>query len=151
MGAASSMNITSDIYFSYAENNEYIQTMEKDFRNLNYDVIDSSLIKKSFVDLTNMDISNIVEQIVEKTKYIFVCISPNSIKSITQMIEMNEIINKKNELKNKLIYLMMDRNYNPITNNELNSIIQQNKWFPVYDENTLFETTSKVLTLLMND
>jgi hypothetical protein len=151
MGASSSMNITTDIYISYAENNKYIQTIEHNLRNLNYEVIDSSIIMKSFVELSNMDISNYVETIVQKTKYIFVCISPKTIKSITQILELNEIINKKPELEKKLIYFIMDIDYTPNTNPELISIIQKNKWFPLYDENTVFDATSKVLTLMMND
>lgn len=154
MGAASSININFDIYISYPENNEFIQTMEKDLRNLNYEVIDSSIITKSFTELSNTDISNSIEIVIEKAKYIFVCISPKTIKTITQMIEMNEILQKLSDvsgLQKKLIYFMLNRDYTPNTNTELKSIIQNNKWFPLYDENTLFETTSKVLTILMNE
>ena len=154
MGAASSININFDIYISYPENNEFIQTMEKDLRNLNYEVIDSSIITKSFTELSNTDISNSIEIVIEKAKYIFVCISHKTIKTITQMIEMNEILQKLSDvsgLQKKLIYFMLNRDYTPNTNTELKSIIQNNKWFPLYDENTLFETTSKVLTILMNE
>jgi len=151
MGAASSMNINFDIYVSYPENNVFIQTIEHNLRNLNYEVIDSSIITKSFTELTNMDISNGIDIMIDKAKYIFVCISPKTIKTITQIIEMNEILLKFSGSENKLIYFMLDSNYTPITNIELNSIIQQNKWFPLYDENTVFETTSKVLMILIND
>jgi hypothetical protein len=91
-----------------------------------------------------------MQELIEKTKYAFICISKETIKSVTQIIEMNEIMDKYPTLENKIIYFMMDTDYTPITNEELKSIIKKNLWYPVYDEDSLLYTTSKILTLLMN-
>jgi hypothetical protein len=145
MGAASSMNVQSDIYISYPEKTEFIDRIEKELMNLNFTIID----KKKFSEIkkhNNNDISNIIEELIKKTKYIFVFISPKTLNCVIQMLEMNEILNNYDDLEYKLIYFIIDPSYNPT---ELKSIIRKSKSFPLYDENTLFETTSKVLSLLM--
>lgn len=147
MGAASSLNIQSDIYISYPEYSEFIDKIEKKIMELNFTIID----RRNFPEFTskhNNDISNIIETVIKKTKYIFVCISPKTLNCVTQILEMNEILNNFEELEHKIIYFIMDSNYN---NDNLKSIIRKNKCFPLYDENTLFETTNKILTLLMNN
>ena len=131
MGAASSMNVQSDIYISYPEKTEFIDRIEKELMNLNFTIID----KKKFSEIKKHNNNDI-----------FVCISPKTLNCVIQMLEMNEILNNYDDLEYKLIYFIIDPSYNPT---ELKTIIRKNKSFPLYDENTLFETTSKVLSLLM--
>ena len=66
-------------------------------------------------------------------------------------MEMNEIMDKYPILQTKIIYFMMDTDYTPITDRGLKSIVKKNLWFPIYDEDSLFYTTNKLLTLLMNN
>jgi hypothetical protein len=150
MGAASSLlnnNAELDIYVSYPEKTEYVTKMMDTLQTMNFKVMDSSIMIQSRKDLSVSDISKYMEIFIEKTKYIFVCISSNTIKSVTQIMEINEIMDK---YPIKIIYFMMDQSYTPITNVELNSIIKKNLWYPIYDEDSLLYTTNKLLTILMN-
>jgi hypothetical protein len=52
-------------------------------------------------------------------------------------------------LQNKIVYFMMDSDYTPITDKGLQNIVKKNVWYPIYDEDSLFYTTNKLLTLLM--
>jgi len=151
MGASSSINdsLLLDVYVSYNEQNYYVDTLIQNIVLLNYKIMNSSIITSSMKDLPISEITKYVEIIMVKTKYIFICISPQTIRSITQTIEMNEM--NINDLNSKLIYLMVDSNYTPDTNKEINSIIKKNKWFALYDDETLFQTNNKIITLLLNN
>ena len=153
MGASSSMtlDLNVDIYLSYPEKTEYIERMIDTLQNMNFKVIDSFLMIQSKKDLSPSEISKYMEIFIEKTKYIFICISKETIKSVTQIMEMNEIMDKYPTLQTKIVYFMMDQDYTPITNTELKSIVKNNVWYPIYDEDSLFYTTNKLLTLLMNN
>jgi hypothetical protein len=150
MGASSSIltNSEFDIYLSYPDKTEYIERMLDTLQNMQFTIINSSSMIQSRKDLSNTEISKYMETFIEKSKFIFICISKETIKSMTQIMEMNKIMNKYPTLQNKIIYFMMDTDYTPITNTELNSIIKQNIWYPIYDEDSLLYTTNKLLTLL---
>jgi hypothetical protein len=70
---------------------------------------------------------------------------------VNQTKEIHEIMVKYPILKNKIIYFMMDSDYTPITNMELKNKVKQNLWYPIYDEESLFYTSGKLLTFLMNN
>lgn len=77
-----------------------------------------------------------MDSIIKNSHYIIVCISPQTISSVFQIIEMNKAWdNNKN-----IIYIMTDSNYTPETNKNLYGIIKSHMWFPCYDEQTLNET-----------
>ena len=128
-----------------------MERMMDTLQNMNFKVMDSSLMIQSRKDFSTSEISKYMEEFIEKTKYIFICISKETIKSVTQIMEMNEIMDKFPTVQNKIIYFMMDPEYTPITNVELKSIVKQNVWYPIYDEDSLFYTTNKLLTLLMKN
>ena len=153
MGASSSFIIHADldIYLSYSNRSEYLERMIHTLQNLNFRIMDSSLMIQSRTDFSNSEISKHMEEFIENTKFIFICISKETIKSVTQIMEMNEIMDKYPNIQHKLVYFMTDVDYTPITNIELKSIVQNKKWYPVYDEDTLFDTTNEVLTILMKD
>jgi hypothetical protein len=150
MGASSSFSINTkiDIYLSYPEKNVFIERMIGILQKENVSIIESSLVIKNKSEFSNNEISNYMEMFIDKTKYIFVCISKKTTRSVTQIIEMNEIIDKFPIVEKKLIYLMMDLDYTPETNKELKSITKKNDWYPLYD-NSLFETTNKLLKVLL--
>jgi len=155
MGAAASAssnmymnNIDSDIYISYPESSEFLDKLEKKMVELNYKIFDKTRFTGIIKTQTNNDISNMIETIIDKTKYIFVCISPKTLTSLVQTLEMNEILNISDRIEHKIFYFIMDPNYNQTTNPELNSFIKKNKCFDLYDDNSLFETTNKLLPLL---
>lgn len=153
MGASSSFIVDAelDIYLSYPNKTEYMERMMETLQKMNFKMMDSSLMIQSRTDFSTSEISKHMEIFIEKTKFIFICISKETIKSVTQIMEMNEIMDKYPILQNKIIYFMMDPDYTPITNNELTSIVKKNVWFPIYDEDSLFYTTNKLLTLLMKN
>jgi hypothetical protein len=153
MGASSSitLDLNIDIYLSYPEKTEYIERMTDTLQNMNFTIIESCIMIQSKKDLSPSEISKFMEVFIEKTKFIFVCISTNTIKTVTQIMEMNEIMDKYPILHKKIIYFMMDADYTPITDRGLKSIVKNNLWFPIYDEDSLFYTTNKLLTLLMNN
>jgi len=152
MGASSSLlnntELELDIYVSYPEKTEYVTKMMDTLQTMNFKVMDSSIMIQSRKDLSVSEISKYMEIFIEKTKYIFVCISSNTIKSVTQIMEINEITDKFPMFHTKIIYFMMDKSYTPITNVELNSIIKVNLWYPIYDTDSLLYTTKKLLTTL---
>jgi len=151
MGASSSiaLDLNIDIYLSYPEKTEFIERMTDNLQEMNFTVIESSLMIQRKKDLSPSEISKCMEELIEKTKLIFVCISKETIKSVTQILEMNEILDKYPTLEKKIIYFMMDLDYTPITNKELKCIIKNNIWFPLYDNDSLFYTKNKLLTLLI--
>lgn len=154
MGASSSLltDVELDIYLSYPnKKNEYINKMMDILQTMNFKIMDSSIMIQSRTDLSPSEISKYMEIFIEKTKFIFVCISSETIKSVTQIMEINEILDKYPMVQNKIIYFMMDELYTPITNTELKSIIKKNLWYPIYDEDSLFYTTNKLLIILMNN
>jgi len=137
MGASSSFSINTefDIYLSYPEKNIYIESMIKTLQKKKLSFMDSSLVIQNKHEISNAEISKYMEMFIEKTKYIFVCISKKTTRSVTQIIEMNEIIDKFPIIENKIIYFMMDADYTPETNIELKSITKKNKWYPLYFDN----------------
>jgi hypothetical protein len=153
MGSSSSLlmtaNLDLDIYLSYANaKTEYLEKMMTTIQNLNFKLLDSSLMIQSRTDFSNSEIFKYMEEFIDKTKFIFICISKETIKSITQIMEMNAILDKIPTVQSKIIYFMTDADYTPITNTELNSIVPENTWYPIYDEETLLDTSNKVLTIL---
>jgi phosphoribosylformylglycinamidine (FGAM) synthase PurS component len=153
MGASSSfpINTNFDIYLSYSESNSYIERMMNTIKNLNFEVVDSSLMNQNIKDIPMVEMNKYIEIVIDKSNYIFVCISSKTINSLTQALEMNEIIDKFSVIQHKIIYFILESTYTPITHRELQCIIQKNPWFPIYDENTLMETTNQVLTLLLKN
>jgi hypothetical protein len=153
MGASSSLltNAELDIYISYPNKTEYMERMMDTLQKMDFVIMDSSLMIQSRKDYSISEISKYMEIFIEKTKFIFICFSKETIKSVTQIMEMNEIIDKYPRFQTKIIYFMMDSDYTPITNAELKSIVTKHVWYPIYDENSLFDTTNKLLTLLMLD
>ena len=133
MGASSSFitDAEIDIYLSYPNKTEYMERMMDTLQNMNFKVMDSSLMIQSRKDFSISEISKYMQGFIEKTKYIFICISKETIKSVTQIMEMNEIMDKYPTLQNKIIYFMMDTDYTPITNVELKSIVKQNVGYTI--------------------
>ena len=151
MGASSSifLEINYDIYLSYAEESEFIDLLKNKLYILNYKVLDSSLVKQALTEISISEISRYVNEIIKKANLIIICLSKKSINSITNAIEMNEL-EKVSRKSIKYIYLMMDENYTPITNKELNCIVKHGEWFPFYDFNVAEESINKIIPLLLH-
>ena len=153
MGASSSLltNAELDIYISYPIKTEYMEIMVDTLQKMDYVIMDSSIMIQSRKDFSTSEISKYMETFIENTNFIFICISKETIKSITQIMEMNEIMDKYPMVHTKIVYFMTDSDYTPITNVELKSIVKENVWYPIYDKDSLLNTTNKILTLLMQN
>jgi hypothetical protein len=142
MGAGSSIKY---VYISYPEMDANIEGLKNKLLQLNYNVMDSSLtnehIQSSSIEKVVKDIPNLLNII----PLVFVCVSKKTISSITQTIEMNNIATGTN-----IIYLMLDENYTPLTNRELTTIVRTHMWLSYYNEDTIFDSNNKIITLLMN-
>ena len=151
MGASSSINkdIKCDIYISYVNETPNLNNLIYSLKLLDYQIIDSSIIKNSLLEIPNIQLSHYVEKILENSKYIFICLSSKSFQSYSQTIETNELTTKL-IISSKIIYLFTEAHFTLDTNPELKGIIKQNKWFPLYDEITTSQTCGKILTILIN-
>ena len=147
MGAASS--IKTYIYLSYPKLDANIEEFKNTLINLNYNVLDSSITGEYMKEKNVNELNNIVFDYLLTIPLQIICISPETTKSIIQTLEMNNT-----PVDSSIIYLMLDCNYTPSTNIELNTLIRNKKnipiWFPFYDTNTIFETKNKIITILMN-
>jgi hypothetical protein len=133
---------------SYSEESEFINWLKNRLFILNYKVLDSSLIKQALTEVSINEIRQSIKPIIKKANTIIICLSTKSIKSITNAIEMNELDLNSSNL-NKYIYLMTDVNYTPITNKELNCIVNQRHWFPFYDRRSVLDSMNKIIPILL--
>ena len=83
-----------------------------------------------------------MENLIENTRFIIVCLSLKSLKSYTQSIETNKLLDYSFKDNNKVIYLITDPNYEPLL---LNSIKNNNNYFPYYDQETVNDSFEKII------
>ena len=148
----SNLDINFDIYMSYNEENEYCNELKTKLNVLDFKIIDSSFLINTINESRLREKEAIyknLDQLVNKMKYIFICLTPTTAYSITQNIEYEKLV--LNNAKINIIYLMMDENYTPESSPEPKSIIKNNKWYPLYDLDTLEQTYNNLITLLLND
>lgn len=148
----SNLDINFDIYMSYNEENEYCKELKTKLEVLDFNIMDSSFLINTINESRLREKEAIyknLDQIVNKMKYIFICLTPTTAYSITQNIEYEKLV--VNNTTVKIIYLTMDKNYTPESSSEPKTIIKNNKWYPLYDLDTLEETSNKLITLLIND
>ena len=96
MGASSSitLDLNVDIYLSYPEKTEYIKRMADTLQNMHFSIIESCIMIQSKKDLSPSEISKYMEVFIEKTKFIFVCISNKTISFNKHANEIYLIINE---------------------------------------------------------
>lgn len=136
MGAASS--ISNCIYISSSENDHWAANL---YKNLNNNAIQC--------DINHFDASVLsasIESIIAKCIYIIVCINEKSLRSFHQMVEINNILDSNK----KIIYVMTDANFTPLTSIHLNGFIKNNLCMNAYDEESLECTISKIKEILSN-
>lgn len=145
MGTTASILNENYIYISYSSSckeNKYVMQFAKNLELLNYNIINTK-INDIFKDISTYKEN--IEYVIKNSQYIIVCISPQTISSIFQIIEMNKIWdNNKN-----IIYIMTNSNYTPETDNTLYAIIKSHIWFPCYDDKTQKDTL-KLFNMLIS-
>lgn len=124
------------IYISFdssQKNNQYIKKLCKDLTNLNCDIKCSEYNDELSTKYTSQEISKMVENIINQTSLLIVCISKNSIRSYLQSIEINIALDSNKNI----LYIMTDKDYASVKYNLLNGIIRNNTWCPLYDDKSL--------------
>ena len=116
--------------------------------NLKYNICDSNIVTEN-LDLETMCYFEISEHIVnlfKNTSYIIVCLSLKTFKTYLQIIEMNKLLDNSFEYNNnKIIYLITDIRYIPLL---LNSIKNNNIYFPYYNQETSNDSFEKIVNIL---
>ena len=149
MGASCSI-LNIDIYISYPEKTEYIDFLENNLKSLSYNVINSSLLQNSLNENSSSEISKYIKTIINKTNFIIICLSKNTIKSYPQSIELNELVENISLDKNKIIYLMIDDNYKQNNYKYIDNFIQNKTWFPFYDKETYSNSIDSILSIIFS-
>jgi len=144
MGAYSSF-LKFDIYLSFPEENEFVIGLKRKLLDLNYNICDTSIMKKSLETLSTPEISEHMESLIENTRFIIVCVSLKSLTSFTQSIETNKLLDNSFNNNDKVIYLIMDENYPSVL---LNKHMEKNDCFLYYDQETISECFEKMMKII---
>ena len=147
MGSASSM-INIDVYISCPEKNKYIDLLENNLQSFNYNVLNSTLLKNSLSVISISEASKYIKTIIDKTKFILIYVSQNSLKSYSQSIELNELMDNNDFDKSKIIYLMGEGDYLPGNNKSLETYFVDKRWFPFYDDETTRDSIDKISSIV---
>ena len=137
MGASTSVqNIENSIYISYdygEKNNIFIHELIQDLKKNKYNVVYSELINKEFDKSDNVkNMVNAMEQIVDHSHLIIICISKRTLYNYYQTIEMNSAI----QSNKNILFLMIDENYSS-EKKPLFAGLVKNKWLPLYNYDNL--------------
>lgn len=133
MGSSSSItNMENSIYVSYdsgQKNSYYIQDLCNDLKRQHYNVLTSEFTNQAFDSLHDVrEMLKTMENIVEHSKLLILCVSKQTLYNYYQTIEMNTALTSNKNI----LFLMTDRNYTP-DNQPLFTNLYQNKWLPLYD------------------
>jgi nucleoside diphosphate kinase len=155
MGATSSIlpkkdnideSILSDcIYVSYPKNckNQKIIKICKYLEEQGYTVVES---KMNIIYENDEMVESVYKQIntiIQQCYYVIVFMSPDTIYSLNQIVELNSVFDKNTNI----IYLMTNSNYTPINNPGLYSVIDTHQWFSAYDEDSFDDTVHLILEI----
>lgn len=137
--------INYDIYISYPEENENITIFENNLKSLNLSILNSSLLINN-INLQKDVLQKYIKSIINNNElqYIFVCVSKNICKTVSQIIETNEFSTNDLVDDNKIIYLILDEDFTPL-NSYLKYSVRNNKWYPFYDKSTIEDSYNKIL------
>ena len=122
MGSSASVSMANTVYLSYDssfQTNRYIQLLSEEIENFNYIIVNSEMTKV-IENLKNIDL------FIRDSKYIIIGITPKTIRSIQQIIE----INSAWDYKKNIIFIMLDENYTPLSEPTLLSIIKKKHLAP---------------------
>ena len=151
MGAASSISSNNqnlnNVYISYDNTlrHSYLQTMCSQIETTGFNIITSELTR--LCEQKNVEyISNTIEETMKTCKYLIICVSNKTIKSFLQTIELNIAL----DYRDKIIYVITEKDLNPITNSIIISIIKDNKYFRCYDDHTLTTSINEIMAILDN-
>jgi len=143
MGAGSSFAISKNIYISYdyrEKSNEYIKKLRSRLEKEDYNIIYSESTCEGFELLSSAEISKKIENIMDSSYCLIICLSKETLRSYYQTIEINSALDSKKEI----IYIMLDEDYTPSKNQTVKSIVKQQNWYPLYHDEHLSELIENI-------
>jgi hypothetical protein len=159
MGATNSIiasDLQDNIYISYpylswkkeeeTEENKHINELCTFLKsNIEKPIVQSKIHSIFLEDTLNpQEISKIIDNIINQSYYIIAIVTPETIRSIHQAIEIHHFLEKNK----KIVYLMSEADYTPEKIPELKSVIGKEIWLPFYDSETVLESCNKIKELL---
>ena len=89
-------------------------------------------------------ITNSITETMKTCKYLIICVSNSTIKSFIQTIELNIAL----DYRDKIIYIITEKESNPIIDSIIGSVVKDNKWFRCYDESTFAHCLNEIMYIL---
>jgi hypothetical protein len=144
MGASSSiMPVNNNVYISFSYENEHIKMMYTELEKMDCNILRwNTKNKKTYLF---EDKYTEYENDIKNSDYVIICISPDTIRSIKQIKE----INTAWELKKNIIYIMTCEKYTPINQKELKSFIKDSQWFECYTKENIPNTAVNIYNILL--
>ena len=131
MGAASSIS-SNNIYISKdLSSNKYVTMLFDRLQTLDNNII--------FTEKNNIN-----ENLIYQSAYILIYVSPTTIRSAQQVTEISHAWDSKKPI----IYIMIYKDYTPLSNPELNSIIKNDRWISCFDEKSVDNSFAQISYLL---
>jgi hypothetical protein len=131
----------NNIYIPLIISNDYVDILLKRLSNLNFNISNSQISTYSNT-FSAIEINNYLEFTLSKADYIIILISPHAMELYSKSFEMNILFNKNN-----IIYIMIDENFTPDNKEWLNNYIGDNKWYPLYNQETLENLLNNISNL----
>lgn len=150
MGAASSISSDTkyiyNVYISYDYTLQYncLQTMCLSIEQLGINIITSDVTKLCDKNYDANYITNNITETMKTCKYLIICVSNSTIKSFIQTIELNIAL----DYRDKIIYIITEKESNPIIDSIIGSVVKDNKWFRCYDESTFAHCLNEIMYIL---
>jgi len=150
MGSASSISSDTknayNVYISYDNTLQHncLQTMCSSIEKIGINTITSDVSKLCDKNHHATHITNNITEMMKSCKYLIICVSNSTIKSFIQTIELNVAL----DYSDKIIYIITEKELNPIINSFIGSVIKDNKWFRCYDESTFTNCLKEIMYIL---
>jgi hypothetical protein len=150
MGAASSISSERknvyNVYISYDHTLDYnyLQMMCKSIDIKGINIITTDVSKLCDNNYDAVYITNNITEMMTTCKYLIICVSNSTIKSFIQTIELNIAL----DYRDKIIYIITEKESNPIIDSIIGSVVKENTWFRCYDESTFTHCLKEIMHIL---
>ena len=137
MGASSSvnnqpnnLNLKDNVYISYDENDRCGEIIHDELIRMGLNILQGrGVMNGNEIE----SFTNLVDNIMNTSTCVIICISEKTVCSFYQAIEINSAM----ENNKQIIYIMTDANFTPLNKPYLNGLVKTNSWMPAYDDNTI--------------
>ena len=135
MGAASSITTKTtsryknNTYISYADEDTNAQILYDEILNSGFSAFQANFEKDVGVTI----FQQLVQEIMEHSKVIIICISEKTVTSFRQAVEINIALNSNKNI----VYIFTDEQFTPDNTTHLNGLVRYNLWLGAYNETTI--------------